>query len=153
LLLEPLGRIVDNFVRLALADVQGYDVAVVAVAIDESKVVEEAKVLLCVLQPFVEVETDYIVANVVTTRLNTVDYTAHALVLVAEAKITERNLEASGAEVLNHVQHHFTGEVRLEGEILMLFECLVLLLLQLRGDGAAHPTVGPVWMFAAQVEH
>ena len=34
LLLEPLRGIIDHLVRLALADVQGYDVAVVAVAVE-----------------------------------------------------------------------------------------------------------------------
>jgi hypothetical protein len=53
-------------VRLALADMQGYDVAVVAVAVDESDIIEEAEVMLRVLQSFVEVEADNIVGNVVT---------------------------------------------------------------------------------------
>ena len=57
--------------RLALVDVQGYDVAVVAVAVDESEIVEEAEVLLCVLQSFVEVEADNIVGYIVATRLYT----------------------------------------------------------------------------------
>ena len=153
LLLEPLRGIIDHLVRLALADVQGYDVAVVAVAVDESEVVEEAEVLLRILQPFMEVEADNIVGNIVATRLHAVDDAAHALVLVAETEIAERNLEACGTEVLNHVQHHVAGKVGLEGKVLVLFERLGLLLLQLRGDGAAHPAVGPVRMFATQVEH
>ena len=153
LLLEPLRRIVDHLVRLALADVQGYDVAVVAVAIDEGEVVEKAEVLLCVLQPLVEIEADNIVGYVVAARLHTVDDAAHALVLVAKTEIAERNLETCSAEVLDHVQHHVAGKVGLEGEVLVLFERFGLLLLQLRGDGAAHPTVGPVGMLAAQVEH
>jgi len=140
-------------VRLALVDVQGYDVAVVAVAVDESEIVEEAEVLLCVLQSFVEVEADNIVGYIVATRLYTMDDAAHALVLVAKTEVTERNLEASGTEVLDHVQHHVAGKVGLEGKVLVLFDRLGLLLLQLRGDGAAHPAVGPVGMFAAQVEH
>ena len=78
--------------RLVLADVQGYDVTVVAVAVDEGEVVEEVKVLLRILQPLVEVEADYIVGNVVTTRLNTVNDTAHAFVLVAETEIAKGNL-------------------------------------------------------------
>jgi len=140
-------------VRLALADVQGYDVAVVAVAVDESKIVEEAEVLLRVLQPFVEVEADDVVGYIVAARLHAVDDAAHALVLVAKTKIAERNLEASSAEVLDHVQHHVARKVSLERKVLVLFERIGLLFLQLRGDGAAHPTVGPVGMFAAQVEH
>ena len=86
LLLEPLRGIIDHLVRLALADVQGYDVAVVAVAVDESEVVEEAEVLLRVLQSFVEVEADNIVGYIVATRLYTMDDAAHALVLVAKTK-------------------------------------------------------------------
>ena len=139
--------------RLALADVQGYDMAVVAVAVDESEVVEEAEVLLRVLQSFVEVEADDIVGNVVATCLHAVYDAAHALVLVAKTEIAERNLETCGTEILNHVQHHVAGKVSLEGEVLVLFERLGLLLLQLRGDGAAHPAVGPVGMLSAQVEH
>ena len=139
--------------RLALTDVQGYDMAVVAVAVDEGEVVEEAEVLLRVLQPFVEIEADDVIGNIVATRLHTVDDAAHALILVAKTEIAERNLEACSTEVLNHVQHHVAGKVGLEGKVLVLFERLGLLLLQLRGDGAAHPTVGPVGMFAAQVEH
>lgn len=42
--------------RLALTDVQGYDMAVIAIAVDESNVVEEAEVQLRVLQPLVKVE-------------------------------------------------------------------------------------------------
>ena len=115
--------------RLALADMQGYDVAVVAVAIDEGKVVKEVEVLLRVLQPLVEVEADYIVGNVVATRLHAVDDAAHALVLVAEAEIAERNLEVCSTEILNHVQHHVAGEIGLESEVLVLFERFSLLLL------------------------
>ena len=100
--------------RLALADVQGYDVAVVAVAVDESEVVEEAEVLLRILQPFVEVEADNIIRNIVATRLYAVDDAAYALVLIAEAEVAE----GCGTEVLNHVQHHVAGKVGLEGEAL-----------------------------------
>ena len=139
--------------RLVLADVQGYDVTVVAVAVDEGEVVEETKVLLRILQPLVEVEADYIVGNVVTTRLNTVDDTAHAFVLVAETEIAKGNLEVRGAEVLNHVQHNIARKVGLKGEVLVLFKCLALLFFQLRGNGSAHPVVGPVRMLATQVEH
>ena len=139
--------------RLILADVQGYDVAVVAIAIDKSEVVEEAEVLLRVLQPLVEVEADDVVGNVVAARLHTVNDAAHALFLVAKAKITEGNLEACGTKILNHVQDYVAGKVGLEGKVFVLFKSLSFLLLQLRGDGAAHPTVRPVGMFAAQVEH
>ena len=139
--------------RLALADVQGYDVAVVAIAINESKVVEKAEVVLRVFQPLVKIEADYIVGNIVATRLYAVDDAAHALVLIAETEIAKGNLKASGTEIFNHVQHHVAGEVGLEGEILVLFERFGLLLLQLRDDGAAHPAVGPVGVLAAQVEH
>ena len=89
LLLEPLRGIIDHLVRLALADVQGYDVAVVAVAVDESEVVEEAEVLLRILQPLVKVEADNIVGNIVTARLHTVDDATHALILVAKTEIAK----------------------------------------------------------------
>ena len=139
--------------RQAFANMQGYDMAIVAVAVNESQIIEEAEVLLRVLQSLMEVEADNVIGNVVATCLHTVDDAAHALVLVEEAEVTEGNLEACGTKVLNHVQHHVAGKIGLEGEVLVLFKCLSHLLFQLRGNGAAHPTVGPVGMFAANVEH
>ena len=65
---------------------QGYDVAVVAVAVDEGEIIEETEVLLRILQPFVKVEADDVGGNIVATRLHTVDEAAHALVLVAKTK-------------------------------------------------------------------
>ena len=127
--------------------------AIVAVTVDEGEIIEETEVLLRILQPFVKVEADNIVGNIVATRLYTVDDAAHALILVAKTEIAKGYLEACGTEVLDHVQHHVAGKVSLKGKVLVLFERLGLLLLQLRGDGAAYPTVGPIGMFAAQVEH
>lgn len=49
--------------RMVLADVQGYDVAVVAVSVDESEVVKEAEVLLRVLESLMEVEADLSPSN------------------------------------------------------------------------------------------
>ena len=62
--------------------------AIVAVAVNESQIVEEAEVLLRVLQSFMEIEADNVIGNVVATCLYTVDDAAHALVLVEEAEVT-----------------------------------------------------------------
>ena len=55
LLAEPERGIVDDLMGVALADVQGDNLAVLGVAVDEGDVVEQTEVLLRVLQAFVEV--------------------------------------------------------------------------------------------------
>ena len=55
LLAEPERGIVNDFMGVALADVQGDNLAVLGIAVDESDVIEQTEVLLSVLQAFVEV--------------------------------------------------------------------------------------------------
>ena len=98
-------------------------------------------------------EADDVVGNIVTARLYAVDDTAHTFILGVKAKIYEGDFEPGSAEVVYHPQHHVGREIGLEGEVLLLLQSLVLLLLQFGGYGAAHPAVGPVGMLAAQVEH
>ena len=138
---------------VALTDVKGDDLAVLGITVDEGDVVEKMKVLLRILQTFMEVEADNIVGYVVTTRLHAVDDAAYALFLRVKTEIDEGDFETCGAEVIYHPQHHFAGKVGFEGKVFLLLQGLVLLLLQFGGNGAAHPAVGPVGMIAAEVEH
>ena len=55
LLAEPERGIVNDFMGVALADVQGDNLAVLGIAVDESDVIEQTEVQLRVLQAFVEV--------------------------------------------------------------------------------------------------
>ena len=55
LLAEPERGIVNDFMGVALADVQGDDLAVLRITVDEGDVVEQTEVLLRVLQAFVEI--------------------------------------------------------------------------------------------------
>ena len=55
LLAEPERGIVNDFMGVALADVQGDNLAVLGIAVDESDVIEQTEVQLSVLQAFVEV--------------------------------------------------------------------------------------------------
>ena len=50
-------------------DVQCHNLSKVGVAVNENKILEKLKVLFRVFQPFVEVETDYLVRNIVSARL------------------------------------------------------------------------------------
>lgn len=139
--------------RLALADIQGNDLTVLGIAVNEGDVVEQMEVLLDILQAFVKVEADNIVGYVVTTGLYTMDDAAHALFLRIKTEIDKGDFEPGSAEVVYHPQHHVAGKVGFEGKVFLLLQGFVLLLLQFGGNGAAHPAVGPVEMFAAEVEH
>ena len=150
---EPKRRIVYHLMDLALADVQGNNLAILGIAIDEGDVVEQAKVLLRVLQTFSEIEADNIVGYVVAARLYAVDDAAHALFLGVKTEIDEGDFEPCNAEVVYHPQHHFGREIGLEGEVFLLLQCFVLLFLQFGGYGATHPAVGPVGVLATKVEH
>ena len=55
LLAEPERGIVNDFMGVALADVQGDNLSVLGIAVDESDVIEQTEVQLSVLQAFVEV--------------------------------------------------------------------------------------------------
>lgn len=151
--MEPKRRIINDLMGMALADVQGDNLAVLRITVDKGDVVEQSEALLCVLQTFVEVEADNIVGYIVTARLYTMDDTAHALFLRVKAEIDEGDFEPGGAEVFYHSQYHVGREIGFEGEVFLLLQSLVLLLIQFGGNGAAHPAVGPVWMLTAKVEH
>ena len=153
LLAESERGIVNDFMGVALADVQGDNLSVLGIAVDESDVIEQTEVQLSVLQAFVEVEADNVIGDIVTARLYAVDDAAHAFVLGVKAKIYEGDFEPCSTEVVYHPQHHVGREIGFEGEVFLLLQRLVLLLLQFGGYGTAHPAIGPVGMLAAQVEH